>query len=248
MQPARTLSQIISEIGPAYSSQQKLIRQQQAAIPGQIKAEEAGLAAKQTQAFGDILNGARQRGLGFSGLPLAEQARYTATDYLPALARLRQSGREQATSLEQALLGIGERQQNAALAQRQYEQQRYDTYQQQQRALAESRRQAAAANTFSPSLGIGASGSTTTATNPIKQAAYNDVFTRIQQYTPAQLISDYNATKLSANYGNEKDKQKLLFYAQLLPSLFGAKGSAIGPARSGNVTVGVATPNQRITF
>jgi hypothetical protein len=255
MQP-RTLKQIIAEIDPVYRSQVSTIRSQQKALPGQIRAEEAGLQAKQTQAFGDILGGARQRGLGFSGIPLGEQAKYTATEYLPALARLRQSGKEQATSLEQAILGIRERQQGAALGQRQYEQQRYDAFQSEQRQIAEQRRREAAAraaaggggSSFAPTLGSLGLGVDAPAPSPIKQAAYNDVFTRVQNYSPAQLISDYNATKVSAGYGNEKDKQKLIFYAQLLPSLFGKKGTARNSQPQRTLSVGVARPTQRIVF
>lgn len=105
----KSLDQIYKSLGSVYDPQTALIKRQQADIPTQIAAEEQGLQAKQTQAFGDILGGARQRGLGFAGIPLAEQAKYTSTEFLPALARLRQGGREQATSLEQAILGINER-------------------------------------------------------------------------------------------------------------------------------------------
>lgn len=108
MQP-RSLQQVLSELDTVYNPQIESVRKRQALIPGQIKSEEAGLQAKQTQAFDDILGGARRRGLGFSGIPLGEQARYTSTEYLPTLARLRQSGREQAMSLEDAILGIQER-------------------------------------------------------------------------------------------------------------------------------------------
>jgi hypothetical protein len=105
----RSLQQILSELDNTYNPQVDSIRQRQALIPGQIQAEEQGLQAKQGQAFDDILGGARRRGLGFAGIPLQEQAKYTATEYMPALARLKQSGREQAMSLEDAILGIQER-------------------------------------------------------------------------------------------------------------------------------------------
>lgn len=153
MQPSvRSLDQIISEINSVYEPQIQSVRKRQSALPDQIRAEEQGLQARQNEAFDSILSGARRRGLGFSGIPLGEQARYTATEYLPALARLRQSGREQAMSLEDAILGIQERRQNQALGIRQYEQQRFDQWQAEQERLAEARRQAAAA-TPRPSFG-----------------------------------------------------------------------------------------------
>lgn len=59
------------------------------------------------------------------------------------------------------------------------------------------------------------------ATDPIQQAAYNDVRTRVSTMSDAALRSDYAATAKSAGYGNAKDKAKLLFYTQLRPDLFG---------------------------
>lgn len=139
MQP-RTLDAILSELSPIYEPQVSSIRTRQGLIPGQIKEEEKGLQAQQGQAFDEILGGARRRGLGFSGIPLGEQAKYTATNFLPAMAKLRQTGREQAMSLEDAILGINERKQTAAMGMRQYEQQRYDQYQEQLRREEEARR------------------------------------------------------------------------------------------------------------
>lgn len=121
MQP-RTLDQILGELNSTYEPQIASIRQQQGLIPQQIAEEEKGLQAKQGQAYEDILGGARRRGLGFSGIPLQEQAKYSSTEYMPALARLRSQGRQQAMSLEDAILGINERRNTAALGIRQNEQ------------------------------------------------------------------------------------------------------------------------------
>ena len=59
----------------------------------------------------------------------------------------------------------------------------------------------------------------TTGTNPIEQAAYNDVAGRKGQ-SDKQLLSDFNATAVSANKGNQQDRLKVQFYQQLFPSLF----------------------------
>lgn len=147
MQP-RTLDAILAELAPVYDPQVANYRTRQNEIPNQIKAEEEGLAAKQTNAFSEIVNGARRRGLGFSGIPVGEQARYNAQEYMPALARLRQSGREQALSLEDAILGINERRQNQALGMRQYEQQRYDAWLADQEARRRAAADAAAQNAY----------------------------------------------------------------------------------------------------
>lgn len=154
MQP-RTLSQILSELDTTYNPQIDAVRQRQALIPGQIQAEEQGLEAKQGQAFDDILGGARRRGLGFSGIPLGEQAKYTATEYLPALARLRQTGREQAMSLEDAILGIQERRNTMGQQIFQTEQDRFEQRRQfDAQQAAQQRAAAAAAAQPNPLAGI----------------------------------------------------------------------------------------------
>src|SRR5688572_31281615 len=88
---ARTLDEILQEIDAGYNPQRQSIQTRLDALPAQADAEIAGLKATQEQAFGDILGGARDRGMGFSGVPLAEQSRYTASQFLPAVARVRQS-------------------------------------------------------------------------------------------------------------------------------------------------------------
>lgn len=135
----RTLDQILAENASIYNPQVQSLQTQIQTIPTQLAAQESGLAAKQQEAFGDILSGARRRGTGiaFGGIPLAEQSKYTASTYMPALAQLKQAGIQQQTSLQDAINSIRERQQSAALGQQQYEQQRYDAYE-------ESLRQAAA--------------------------------------------------------------------------------------------------------
>jgi hypothetical protein len=150
---ARTLDQILAELAPAFDPQVANIQKRQQSLPGQIQAEEQGLQARQTEAFDQILGGARRRGLGFSGIPLGEQAKYTATEFLPAMARLRQSGREQAMSLEDAILGIRERQRGQAQNIYQTEQDRAFQREMQERQLAEQRRAAAAQRAAMPSFG-----------------------------------------------------------------------------------------------
>lgn len=146
---ARTLDQILAELSPQFDPQIEQIRKRQAEIPGQLQAEEQGLEAKQQSAFGSITDAARRRGLGSSGIPLAEQARYSATEYMPALARLRQSGREQAMGLEDAILGIQERRGTLAQQIRGQEEQR--DWETQQNEL--NRRNQLAAARFTPTVG-----------------------------------------------------------------------------------------------
>lgn len=102
----RSVEQIQRELAKTDAPAESLLKKQIAAIPGSLKAEEDGLRAKQAEAFNKILGGAKSRGLKFSGIPLAEQARFTSTEFLPAMARLRQSGQDQRFTLQGALADI----------------------------------------------------------------------------------------------------------------------------------------------
>lgn len=155
---ARTLNQILAELKPTFKPQIQSVRQRQALLPGQIETEEKALGAKQEQAFGDILSGARRRGLGFSGIPLSEQAEYTSTEFLPALARLRQSGREAAISLEDAILGIRERRDTLAQQIRQQELDRREARRQAQLQAQLERERIAASERSARSSGGGGGG------------------------------------------------------------------------------------------
>lgn len=193
-----SLQQVTRELRGVYDPQVKLLQQRQAAIPGQIQSEEAGLQARQTQAFDDILGGARRRGLGFAGIPLSEQAKYTSTEFLPALARLRQQGNEQKMSLEEAILGVRERQTGMAsqlregilsrdMAMRQLKEQQRQFNLQQKLAREQAARAGGGGGGFMPTLGGGQAAQqpkmtrkkdggfafTDPAGNPISAAAYS---------------------------------------------------------------------------
>lgn len=236
-----TLDQIVKSLGSVYDPLVKNYQTRQAAIPGQIAEEEKGLGAKQENAFGEILGGARRRGLGFSGIPLQEQAKYTATEYLPALARLRQTGKEQAMSLEDAVLGLNrerrtqgqsiyEADRQYGLADRQFKESRRQ-FDAQMKAQAEQARQSAAAAraaAFQPSFG--SSASATAAKKPtINDQAYLSV-QKFLQADDSQIKSDYAATLKSANYGNALDKLKVQLYQQSRPDLFKPKVTT-GPTK-----------------
>lgn len=87
----RDLNQLIGEIGAAYAPQKELINKQIAETDQSGMAQRAGLAAQQKQTFGQIEQGAQNKGMYFSGFSPDAQAKYTATTYLPALANLESS-------------------------------------------------------------------------------------------------------------------------------------------------------------
>lgn len=104
----------MAALDPAYSGSRKLIQDKMASAPAMAEAEIAGLDAKLQGANTNILAGARRRGLGFSGIPVAEQAQYAATEYAPAVARTRDNARNQVMSLQEALLGLTREQRSQA--------------------------------------------------------------------------------------------------------------------------------------
>lgn len=104
---ATNFNKVLAEVQAKSNPQRQLVLKQIADLPTQQAAQESSLAAQKDQAYTDILGGARQRGLGFSGIPLGEQAKYAATQYAPAVANLKSTFAGQQTSLQSALNDIG---------------------------------------------------------------------------------------------------------------------------------------------
>jgi hypothetical protein len=84
----QNLNDIISQIQAAYKPQQDIIDQSINQNEQGGQAQVAGLDAKKTQAFKTIDQNANNRGMYFSGFRPNEQATYTGSTYLPALANL----------------------------------------------------------------------------------------------------------------------------------------------------------------
>jgi hypothetical protein len=233
---AQTLDQVIASLGSIYDPQIQSVRDQQAAIPGQIANQEQALQAKQDSAFGDILNGARSRGLGFSGIPLSEQAKYTATDYLPALANLHTAGINQQHSLTDAINKINEDRFNAGNNIYQFGVQQ--DYAQQQLAYQKAKdaadRAAAerAASSFNPSLG-GAGGPAAPqapTASPLaakslsggksQQDAYNAVKALLLTNNKGLINNTATAIQKSAQNGNTYDLYKMQLLQQIAPQFY----------------------------
>lgn len=216
---ARSLDQVLRELDASYNPQKQSINERIAALPAQADAEIEGLKGQQTQAFDDILSGARSRGLGFSGIPLSEQAKYTSSQFLPAVARVRQSQNENQRSLSDALNGIN-------LDQTKYAQSIYQTEldrEQQERQFQqqlEAQRRAAAASAAAVARPTFREPSAPAQTSAVQQAAFNDAYTRITGQSDEELLSDIRVTRISAGKGNEKDVAKLQVYNQYRPDLF----------------------------
>lgn len=231
---ARQLEEIIQELDAGYNPSRQLIDQKINSLAPAAESEIAGLKAQEQDYFTNtILGGARERGLGFSGIPESERARYGATQFLPAVARVREAQNTSRNSLLESLNALTREQRDRASGIREGELNRDEQMRQfnEQLAAQERERQRAAAGARSggggggfslggPRLPAASAAKGGGATNPIQQAAYNDVQTRVDAQSDQELRSDYLATATSAKYGNQRDAWKLKIYRQIRPDLF----------------------------
>lgn len=153
---ARALEDIVKELDAGYQPDRQRINDQINALPGQLETEEASLKAKEQDYFTNtILGGARERGVAFGGIPEGERARYGAMEFLPAVARLKQSGVEARGTLLGALTSLDREQREKAMGLRQQELDRDEQIRQaeltRQNELAKARY--SAGSSFTPTLG-----------------------------------------------------------------------------------------------
>lgn len=149
----------MKEIGSTYAADRNLLNSQLKALPSQAEAQIKGLDAKLAVANDNILQGARGRGLGFSGIPIAEQAQYAATEYAPAVAGVRKSQNDQRSSILSSLNGLARDQRSQAesifQADRQFSEQKrqFDLQMAEQRAQRAAQERAARAAAYQASAG-----------------------------------------------------------------------------------------------
>lgn len=104
---ARALQDIITELNSVYDPQRKSYQSQIAALDPQLQAQQQGLEAQKRDSFQQITDAANRRGMFYSGLPIAEEQRYTGQQFLPAVANLRAKYATQKFGLEGALQQLG---------------------------------------------------------------------------------------------------------------------------------------------
>jgi len=103
---ARSLEQVLGELESGYAGTRSIYQTKLDAIPGEIQSGIAQADAKLAEANTNILDASRRRGLGFSGIPVGEQAKYAATDYAPAIANLKSAGKNQELGILEAMQGL----------------------------------------------------------------------------------------------------------------------------------------------
>ena len=89
MLPAvRDLQSTIAQEQQALAPQQQFIDQQITANDTSGTAQMQGLDTTKNNAFDQITQGAQNKGMLFSGVPIDEQAKYIGSTYIPAVANL----------------------------------------------------------------------------------------------------------------------------------------------------------------
>ena len=106
------LQDIYNQLESVYQPQRAALQQQVPLYEQQAAASRAALEQARANAFRDISSTAQQRGMLFSGFAPEQQAQYTGTKYLPALAGVEQSLQQRKMNLEQQLnqLNVAQRQ------------------------------------------------------------------------------------------------------------------------------------------
>lgn len=90
---------IYGGLASQYDPQSSLVNTQLADLPRQQAAQQASLDQAKVNAFKDITNQSNSRGVLFSGVPIDQQATYTGTKYLPAVANMTTAFNNQKTGL-----------------------------------------------------------------------------------------------------------------------------------------------------
>lgn len=217
----------MTQLDASYNPSRQLINQQISALPSQSDAQIAGLKATQADSFNQIQQGAQDRGLGFSGIPLADQAKYTASTFLPAVAQVQQSQNQNQNTLLGALNNLGIDQTKTANG-IQAQQVQNDIAQQQ--ADAAARAAAASSNALGGLFDSGAQPpaptQTSTTTDPYakvdKQGAANAIVSLLKTNNAGLVNQTMKAIQSSASNGNLYDQYKLA----LINSYLNNKGTA----------------------
>jgi ribosomal protein L16 Arg81 hydroxylase len=221
---ARSFDQVLADVTARSDPQRQTVLSQIADLPNQQAAQTSAIGAQKDQAYSDITDDARRRGLGFSGIPLGEQAKYAATTYAPALANLASSFNNQKGTLESALSQIGQNDYSTANdifnQERNFEEQQRQfnenlAFQKQQAA-----QQAAAARASNAALSSLYGGGTQqqAPTDPYasvnKQNAANAIVGLLKTNNAATVAKTIAAIGSSARNGNLYDQYKLALLRQ----------------------------------
>lgn len=130
----QTLDQIMAELQPGYTAQRGVIAKGIQNTNETYKASELALDAAKTQGFNQINEQATGRGLAFGGTPIAEQADYLSTKYLPGLQQAKAQQQKDILTLEGQNAALDTDIRNKAFGSRETQQQSLNQWNLQQAA------------------------------------------------------------------------------------------------------------------
>ncbi|HJQ08002.1 MAG TPA: hypothetical protein VJ836_00810 [Candidatus Saccharimonadales bacterium] len=245
---ARSVDDILRELDASYSPQRQALQTRIDALPAQADAEIGGLKAQEQDYFDNtIMADARNRGIAFGGIPIGERARYGASTFLPAVARVRTAQNETKQSLFDALNNVNLDQRKTAMG-----------IQQQELDRDAAAREAAAMRSAQSSIYSGlfdglrtpqsapqVQGAAGAADPSLKVKATNAVSSLLNTNNRGLIQRTFEAIRKSANNGNPYDKLKLQLLLAARPDWFTSKLSSGVPSK-GSPLPQLSNPNQNI--
>lgn len=240
---ARSLDAILQELDAGYAPARSLINERLAALPGQSEAEIGGLKAQEQDYFDNtIMADARSRGIAFGGIPIGERARYGATQFLPAIARVKQAQTDTQSNLLSALNETNLDQRRTAMSLWQQEQDREAA----EREAARSRAAAAAAQ-WQPTINTGG-GNNATDNRP----SLDQIFGGVSGSTPPVLRVKQAVTQ--GNYlqpgGQASFQNPIAMQSPFVGALQGYNATTarfVPPTAPKSRLRVVASPNRKVT-
>ena len=210
----QNLQDIIAQIQAAYKPQQDFLDTQVASNEASGTVQNQAIEAQKGQAFGQIEQGAQNKGMYFSGFSPDQQAKYTAATYLPALAKVQEaiaSARGQLLGKKAEITSQGNTQ---GLQVQQSQQSAYNEWQREQErmafeaAQAEKNRQAQAAAARASAARSGGGAAAKPTTSQFLVQAFSGYDPKAKSFfTEREIIP-----ALQANYGLSAADAKKMAY------------------------------------
>lgn len=205
---ARALQDILTELNSVYDPQRQSYNNQISSLDPQLEAEQKGLQAQKEDSFRQITDQANRRGMFYSGLPIAEEQRYTGQQFLPAVANLRAKYSSQRFGLQDAIAKITADQYNTAYGVRQKElevDEQRRQFDEQMAAQERARRAAAAGSGGGGGYSFGGGGGGGGVAAPAAKAGINwqGIVQQNNPYVFKDMLSNANQTYFGgrASYG-----------------------------------------------
>lgn len=191
-----TLQDYYNQLAPIYEPQIASLKAQEAGLAPQYQAQKSALEQARINAFRNISNTASARGMAFSGFTPEQEAQYTGTTYMPALANLETQQLKGKQSLIDAI--------NAANAERYTK----------AMGLSESAQQAEAANQAAIEAARIKAASTVTST---KQPTQAEKTAALKEELAADIAGAFSSSKSKTPYFTERTVLPTLYqqYASL---------------------------------